>query len=108
MGMIVMAPTPLVMRSLFGHSYDEATAVMMVHMTLMFAPSLVTGAFVKRFGTAPMMLCGCSLYVVVGLILVSGTTLVHFTVGLGVLGVGWNVLFLAGTAQLTKSYSPAE
>jgi MFS family permease len=38
----------------------------------------------------------------------AGHDVMHYWWGLVLLGVGWNLLFVAGTALLTTSYRPAE
>jgi hypothetical protein len=38
----------------------------------------------------------------------SGRELAHYWWGLVLLGLGWNLLFVAGTTLLTSSYLPAE
>ena len=38
----------------------------------------------------------------------SGRTLAHYWWGLVLLGLGWNLLFVAGPALLTSCYRPAE
>jgi MFS family permease len=38
----------------------------------------------------------------------SGVTVAHFWFGLFVLGVGWNFMFIGGTALLTETYEPHE
>lgn len=106
--MIIMAPTPLVMRTSFGHSYDEATFVMLLHMVLMFAPSPGTGKFIAFFGPAPVMLAGCACICLAATVVWMGTSLLCFFVGLGFLGIGWNFLFLSGTTQLASTYKPSE
>ena len=37
-----------------------------------------------------------------------GHAFVHYLAGLVLLGLGWNLLFVAGTTQLTRTYAPAE
>lgn len=106
--MLIMAPTPIVMRATYNHSYDEATLVMMGHMFLMFAPSQGTGALVVRFGAPPVIFSGFVLVALSMVALLVGTSVPFFAIGLAVLGVAWNCLFVAGTAALTKTYTPQE
>jgi len=106
--MLVMAPTPIVMRMDYGHSYDAATLVMMGHTFLMYVPSPVTGKLISRFGALPVALGGCVMIVVTCATLWSGTSLGFFIAGLVFLGVAWNLLFMAGTAQLVSCYTKAE
>ena len=38
----------------------------------------------------------------------SGTSLVHYSVALAMLGMGWNFLFIGSTTLLGDAYAPAE
>ena len=55
-----------------------------------------------------IIIVGCLLnFVTLGIDL-SGTTVAHFWFGLFVPGVGWNFMFIGGTALLTETYRPSE
>ena len=38
----------------------------------------------------------------------SGIDVLHFSIALVLLGIGWNFMFIGGTTLLTESHSPAE
>jgi len=106
--MLVMAPTPLVMRKLGGHSFNDSSAVMMAHVVLMFLPSIGTPKLIMRFGPVKVAGLGCFLGVLCGVFNLAGLALWNFFVALALLGVFWNFLFLASTAQLVKTFEPCE
>jgi len=103
----VMTSTPLAMHTNnFGLS--ETAFVIQWHVAAMFAPSFVTGHLINRVGIVPILGAG----VIVGLTAVtinlSGTSLMHFTSALMLLGVSWNFLFIGGTTLLTEVYRDSE
>ena len=55
-----------------------------------------------------VIICGTLLnFAAIGIAL-SGVTVSHFWFALVVLGVGWNFMFIGGTALLTETYLPQE
>jgi MFS family permease len=74
----------------------------------MFAPSFVTGALIRRFGMLPVMFVGALLNVAAIATAVSGLSVQQFWLSLVLLGVGWNFLYVGGTAMLTETYRPEE
>ena len=104
---LLMVATPLAM-NFCGHPFKEGVFVLEWHVVGMFAPSFFTGNLIKRFGALQIIIVGCLLnFVTLGIDL-SGTTVAHFWFGLFVLGVGWNFMFIGGTALLTETYRPSE
>ena len=74
----------------------------------MFGPSFFTGHLIKRFGVLNVMLCGALIQCVCVAVNLSGVGVVHFWVGLVLLGLGWNFLYIGATTLVTDAYSPAE
>lgn len=103
----LMTATPLAMR-FCGHPYDAAAGVIMAHVIGMFAPSFVTGNLIKRFGVANVMAAGVLAQVACCFVALSGQAIVNFWWALVLLGVGWNFMYVGGTAMLTESYRPSE
>ncbi len=104
---LLMVATPLAM-NFCGHPFKEGVFVLSWHVVGMFLPSFFTGDFIKRFGTLKIILAGVLLnFAAIGINL-SGVTVAHFWFGLFVLGVGWNFMFIGGTALLTETYEPHE
>ncbi len=104
---LLMTATPLAMR-VCGFGYPEAADVIKWHVVAMFAPGLVTGTLIRRFGIHPVMLTGCALMFGTMAVAHHGLTYWHFWTALVLLGVGWNFMFVAATALLTTAYRPAE
>ena len=74
----------------------------------MFLPSFFTGDLIKRFGAMKVIVSGALLnFVAIGIAL-SGVTVAHFWFALVLLGIGWNFMFIGGTALLTETYQPHE
>jgi MFS family permease len=54
------------------------------------------------------MFAGAILLLSCILVALAGQTFPYFVVGLVLLGVGWNFLYIGGTTLLTEVYTPAE
>lgn len=104
----VMTATPINMQELCGIELADTKRVIQGHIVAMFAPSFVSGWLMTRFGVNRMIGVGAGLFGIVVLIGLGGADLLHFWGGLLLLGVGWNLLFVGGTALLPASYTPAE
>jgi MFS family permease len=104
---LLMTSTPIAMGAC-GHPYGDAAFVISSHVIGMYAPSFVTGSLIKRFGMLPVMFVGALLNVVAIATAVSGESVSHFWWSLVLLGVGWNFLYVGGTALLTETYRPDE
>ncbi|HSN72693.1 MAG TPA: MFS transporter [Steroidobacteraceae bacterium] len=104
----IMTATPISMHVIDGHSVDETTWVIQSHLLAMYLPSLVSGRIVARIGTRTTMTIGTLLMVLCVVIDLRGQHLMHYWWGLVLLGIGWNLLFVAGTTQLTTAYHPSE
>ena len=104
---LVMTAGPLAM---IAHdiSYSDTIFVVEWHVVGMFAPSFFTGYLINRFGVLSIMIAGVACLLVAVLAAVTGLTIYNFWLGLFLLGVGWNFMFIGGTTLLTESYSPAE
>jgi MFS family permease len=104
---LLMVATPLTMRA---HEYSYATTAFVIewHMIGMFAPGLVTGALINRIGAPSVIVVG-SLVMAIGVLLArGGSDLLGIWMALVLLGVGWNLMYTAGTTLLTTTYAPSE
>jgi predicted MFS family arabinose efflux permease len=104
---LVMTATPLAMRH-SGFALPEAATVMQWHVLGMFAPSFVTGHLIARFGLPTILLTGAAVLAASIGTTVAGETLAHYWLALVLLGVGWNFLFVGGSALLATTHTPAE
>jgi len=104
----IMTATPVSMHAMMGHSLEDTKWVIQSHICAMFLPSFFSGWLINRFGLIKMMLAGIVVYLVTGAVALSGQGLMHYWLGLVLLGVGWNFLFVSGTALLPQSYLASE
>ncbi len=84
---------------------DEVRPVIRWHVFGMFAPSLFTGGLVARSGAPRVMQAGFVLLIGHVAIAVSGIEYLHFLSALILLGVGWNFVFVSGTALPIQTHS---
>lgn len=104
---LLMTATPLAM-GVCGHPYSAAAMVISSHVVGMFAPSFITGDLIRRFGTLQVMLWGVVINLVCLAIALAGVDVANFWWSLVLLGIGWNFLYIGGTALLTEAYRPSE
>lgn len=104
----IMTATPLTMYEVCGFELSDTKRVIQGHIIAMFLPSVISGVLMKRFGIGRVMSVGAILYAAVVIIGLGGQELMHFWGSLILLGVGWNFLFMGGTALLPQSYRPNE
>jgi MFS family permease len=103
----LMTSTPIAM-GVCGHPYGDAAFVISSHVIAMFLPSFFTGRLIRSFGVLPVMFVGALLnFAAIGVAL-SGIAVPQFWLSLVLLGVGWNFLYVGGTALLTQTYRPEE
>jgi MFS family permease len=104
---LLMAATPIAMQ-MCSHPFSAAALVLEWHVLGMFVPSFFTGHLIKRFGVLQVMGAGVVLNAVCIAVALSGVELMQFLVALFALGVGWNFLYVGGTALFTEAYRPEE
>src|SRR5690606_5266421 len=104
---LMMTSTPLAMRA-HHHHFDDAAFVLSWHMIGMYAPSFVTGSLIQRLGVLNVILCGIGLMLACIVAALAGTTVVNFWLAMFLLGVGWNFMYVGGSALLTECHTAAE
>ncbi|WP_254275045.1 MFS transporter [Halomonas sp. 3H] len=104
---LVMTATPLAMRAR-GFEMSQVALIMQWHVLGMFAPSFFTGGLIARFGVPRILLAGTLLLTGTVVVANLGASLAHFWVALVLLGIGWNFLFVGGSALLSTVHSEAE
>jgi MFS family permease len=104
---LAMTATPLAMAH-HHHDLSDAALVIQLHVLGMFVPSFFTGWLIARFGVLRIMFAGVGLFAGHVLLTLSGTGFSSFASALVFLGIGWNFLYIGGTALLTETYRPAE
>ena len=104
---LAMTATPLAMTH-HQHHLSDTALVIQLHVLGMFLPSFFTGSLIARFGVLRIMASGVALLAGHVLLSLSGTGFASFASALVLLGIGWNFLYIGGTALLTETYSEAE
>jgi MFS family permease len=103
----LMVATPLAMVECdFG--FADAAFVIQWHALAMFGPSFFTGSLIARFGAPSVILAGLVANLLCLSMTLSGVDLHNFLAGLVLLGIGWNFMYIAGTALLTQCYTSSE
>lgn len=105
--MFIMTATPLAVVAAH-HSVDQGAAIIQWHLIGMYAPSFFTGRLIECLGVGPVLLAGVGLNMVSSTIAMDSNAMVNFYAALACLGVGWNLMFVAGSTLLTRSYEPNE
>ena len=104
---LVMNATPLAM-SFCGIALETSAEVIRWHMLGMFLPAFVAGPLVDRLGAIRMALGGCLVLLLSAGIALSGLAPAYFLASSFLLGLGWNLLMVAGTTLLAKGHCAAE
>jgi MFS family permease len=103
----IMTMTPVHMRA-HGHGLGEIGLVIGIHIGAMYLPSLVTGALVDRLGRIPMAVAAGVVLLAAGCAaaFAPGDSLLLLIVALALLGLGWNLGLISGTALLVDATVP--
>lgn len=104
---LVMNATPLAMVAC-NHTVGDAAGVIRAHVLGMFVPSFFTGKLIDRLGAPAIAAAGAVILAASAMVSAWDQGLGHFQVGLVLLGLGWNFMYIAGTTMLTQSYRPEE
>lgn len=99
---LLMTATPLAMR-VAGFDASAIALVIQGHVVAMYAPSIVAGALISRFGSRRLMSAGL---VAMGACVALGLSaggLNAWIAQLALLGLGWNALFLGATVTLAEA-----
>jgi len=105
---LIMTATPLSMHVGNGFSMDDTSWVIRSHVLAMYLPSLFSGVLITRFGAPRVMLAGVLAMAMTVTFGLQGHELMHYWLALVMLGIGWNFLYIGGTALLVETYRPAE
>jgi len=104
----IMTMTPVQMRH-HHRSLGEVGFVISMHIGAMYLPSLVTGRLVDVVGRLQMAVASAVTLLAAGLVagLSPGDSMPLLTLGLVLLGLGWNFGLISGTALIVDS-TPVE
>ena len=93
-----------------GHHHDQADvfSVISLHIVGMYALVLVIGAVVDRMGRHRTLIGGLAVMAVSTTMLAFVESIAWTSVSLFVLGLGWNLSYIAATAELVTHATPVE
>jgi len=100
----VMTMTPVFMRD-HNHTLGATGFVISAHVAAMFLPSPLTGRLVDRFGRRPTMAAGGIVLISAGLAAAAAppSSMPVIALALVLLGLGWNLAVVGGTAHITDA-----
>ncbi len=105
---LLMTGTPLAMMAHHAHGLSDAAFVIQWHLVGMFLPGFFTGTLIQRTGERATIAIGIAVNVASLVVAASGSTVWHFWLALLLVGVGWNLMFVGGSALVTRTYMPGE
>ena len=104
----IMTATPVSMHDLSHLSLSDTKWVIQSHIVAMFLPGLFTGKLIEKYGHGNIIILGIGIFMAAIAVALYDHQLLHYWVGLVLVGVAWNFLFFGGTTLLHNSYEPHE
>lgn len=104
---LVMASSTVQM-AVCGFGAEATANVTRFHALAMFAPGLLTGRLIERFGPRPVICGGAVLFLGCAALSASGLAYPSYFGALLLLGLGWNGMFTGATALLAQAHAPGE
>ena len=104
---LVMTSAPLAMH-MCGLPVAASNDTILWHIVAMYAPSFFTGRLIARFGAKPVVAAGMLLLAGCAVTGLAGITTAHFTVGLILLGIGWNFGFVGASSMVLETHRTEE
>lgn len=98
---LIMTATPLHMHH-HHHDFEQTAWVIQWHMLGMYAPAFITAPLIKRLGQLKLQIIGAVILLLSLLVNLIGESVTLLTLGLFLLGVGWNFLFIGASTQLAS------
>lgn len=104
----IMTMTPVHMEH-HGHGLDDVGLVIGLHIGMMFLPSLFTGMLVDKIGRIPMSIASGAVLLASGVLAAyaPADSVPALAAALALLGLGWNLGFISGTAMIVDATHPA-
>ncbi len=104
---LVMTSAPLAMH-LCGLAVPQSNLAIQWHVVAMYGPSFFTGAVIARFGARRVVAAGLCCTLLAASCGLTGTTTLHFSATLILLGLGWNLGFVGASALVLETHRPEE
>ncbi len=105
---LVMTATPISMHLHHGYSIEDTKWVIQSHIAAMFLPSLITIWLFKALKIRGLMIAGLACFSTTIVIGLADASVMGYWGQMVMLGIGWNFLFVSGTALLPTSHKPGE
>jgi len=108
--LVMVVPMSITSVHMKAHQYplSAISVVISAHTLGMFAFSVFSGRMTDRWGRGPVIILGSIVLVLSCLMAAPSTTLFPLVVALFLLGLGWNLAYVAGSALLADQLSPKE
>jgi MFS family permease len=103
----VMGITSLHMED-YHHMRSDIYSVISAHTFGMYAPSIISGWLLDRWGRGRMILIGAATLVLACVTAPISPDVLPLGISLFLLGVGWNFCFVGGSTLLADQLSPVE
>lgn len=104
----LMTATPIAMHNVHHYSLEDTKVVIQSHIVAMFLPSLFAGWLMQKLGMAKLLLLGNLALLASFAVAFTNSAYMHYWWALVLLGVGWNFLFMGGTALLQQAHDHNE
>ncbi len=91
-----------------GHEQADVFTVISVHIVGMYALVLVIGEVIDRVGRRPSLISGLAIMAVSAVVLAWAESISAMSLSLFLLGLGWNLSYVAATAELVTHATPVE
>jgi MFS family permease len=104
----IMTMTPIHMKH-HGHTLGDVGLVISIHIGAMYLPSLVTGVLIDKLGRTVMSIASGAVLLAAGICaaVVPADSMPGLTIALALLGLGWNLGLISGTALIVDATTPA-
>ncbi|PFR96179.1 MFS transporter [Priestia megaterium] len=104
----IMTMTPVHMGH-HGHGLREVGIVIGAHIGSMYLPSLVTGILIDKIGRTAMTIASGVILLLAGLVaaIAPSSSMGFLVLALSLLGLGWNLGLISGTAQIVDATEPS-
>ncbi|NTW37046.1 MAG: MFS transporter [Syntrophobacteraceae bacterium] len=108
--MVMMMPMSItsVHMKAHHHALGSVSLVISLHALGMYAFSALSGQMTDRWGRTQVIVLGSVVMIVSCLMAAPSTGLIPLLIALFLLGLGWNFVYVAGSAFLTDQLSPGE
>ena len=87
-----------------GYTDNQGTNAIFAHMLGMFLPSIFSGHLIGWLGTWPSTALGFAIFLLGGGLFYINDSALMFTIGIMVVGIGWNISFVGPSAEVSKAY----